>query len=174
MTRQTGQPPISFRLPPDPARLLRARHRVAQEALDNVVRHAAAPHAWVELDLEPGAGSLTVRDDGRGCDLSTAEPTHLGIRSMEERAAEVGACLRVESTPGAGTTVTLWWPPGAGTERASDDDGAGLRRPRRRLRASRRRLCGRAPGGSYLTVSFLLALTAETLPALSAAVAETL
>jgi signal transduction histidine kinase len=97
---------------PLPRTLHVAVYRVAQQALDNVVRHAAAPHAWVDLELEAGSGSLMVRDDGRGCDLSTAEPTHLGIRSMEERAAEVGACLRVESRPGVGTTVTLWWPPG--------------------------------------------------------------
>jgi signal transduction histidine kinase len=89
-----------------------AVYRVAQEALDNVVRHAVAPHAWVDLELEPGAGSLIVRDDGRGCDLYAAGPARLGIQSMSERAAEAGAGLRVESGPGVGTTVTLWWPQG--------------------------------------------------------------
>ncbi len=97
---------------PLPRPLHVALYRIAQEALNNVVRHAAARHAWVDLELEPGAGSLVVRDDGRGCDLSATGPTHLGIRSMNERAVEAGAALRVESRPGAGTTVTLWWPPG--------------------------------------------------------------
>jgi signal transduction histidine kinase len=97
---------------PLPRPLHVAVYRIAQEALNNVVRHATAPHAWVELELEQGAGSLVVRDDGRGCDLSAAGPAHLGIRSMTERAEEAGAGLRVRSLPGAGTTVTLWWPPG--------------------------------------------------------------
>ena len=97
---------------PLPRLLHVAVYRVAQEALNNVVRHAAAAHAWVALELEPGAGSLAVRDDGRGCDLSATGPAHLGIRSMRERATEAGAVLRVESGPGAGTTVMLWWPPG--------------------------------------------------------------
>ena len=76
------------------------------------MRHAAAPHAWVDLELEPGAGSLVVRDDGRGCDLSTAGPAHLGIRSMSERAAEAGAAPPRGEQARRGTTVTLWWPPG--------------------------------------------------------------
>ncbi len=97
---------------PLPRPLHVAVYRVAQEALNNVVRHAAAPHAWVDLELHPGTGSLVVRDDGRGCDLTAAGCSHLGIRSMTERSAEAGGSLRVESPPGGGTTVTLWWPPG--------------------------------------------------------------
>jgi signal transduction histidine kinase len=88
-----------------------AVYRIAQEALDNVVRHASARHAWVELALDPGAGNLVVRDDGRGCDPAVAGPAHHGLRSMTERAAEAGGSLRVESRPGEGTTVTLSWPP---------------------------------------------------------------
>ena len=53
---------------PLPRPLHVAVYRIAQEALNNVVRHASARHAWVDLHLEPGAGSLVVRDDGRGCD----------------------------------------------------------------------------------------------------------
>ena len=97
---------------PLPRPLHVAVYRIAQEALDNVVRHAAARHAWVDLELDPGAGSLVVRDDGCGCDLTAAGPAQLGIRSMTERSAEAGGSLRVESRPGEGTTVTPWWPPG--------------------------------------------------------------
>jgi PAS domain S-box-containing protein len=98
---------------PLPRLLHAAVYRVAQEALNNVVRHAMAAHAWVDLDLHPGAGSLTVRDDGCGSDTSTVEPTQLGLRFMAERADQAGAALGVESRPGEGTTVTLWWPPGS-------------------------------------------------------------
>jgi signal transduction histidine kinase len=86
-------------------------YRVAQEALNNVVRHAMATRVWVELELQPGAGSLVVGDDGRGFELAASDPARIGLRSMRERAAEAGADLSVESGPG-GTTVTLWWPPG--------------------------------------------------------------
>jgi signal transduction histidine kinase len=96
---------------PLPRSLHVAVYRIAQEALNNVVRHAMAAQAWVELELEPGAGSLTVHDDGCGCDLSAAVPGRLGLRFMSERAAEAGAGLSVESRPGEGTTVRLWWPP---------------------------------------------------------------
>jgi PAS domain S-box-containing protein len=99
---------------PLPRPLHVAVYRIAQEALNNVVRHAMAEQAWVDLELEPGAGTLTVRDDGRGCDLSAAVPGRLGLRFMNERAAEAGAGLGVESRPGEGTTVRLWWPPGPG------------------------------------------------------------
>ena len=89
-----------------------AVYRIAQEALNNVIRHAVASRAWVDLDLDGRAGSLVIRDDGRGFDPSAVGAAQLGLRSMRERAAEAGASLRVASESGTGTTVTLSWPPG--------------------------------------------------------------
>lgn len=89
-----------------------AVYRITQEALNNVVRHARAEHAWVDLTLETGRGSLVIRDDGSGFELSAPGPTHLGVRSMRERAAEAGADLSIVAAPGEGTVVTLAWPAG--------------------------------------------------------------
>ena len=68
--------------------------RIAQEALNNVVRHAHAATAWVELELGSWGLRLVVGDDGRGFDPGRrVDPSHLGLVSMRERAADVGARL---------------------------------------------------------------------------------
>ena len=90
-----------------PADLHVALYRITQEALNNVVRHARAKHAWVDLRLEPSAVRLTVRDDGCGFDPAPVGPTHLGLRSMRERAAEVGAGFRLVTAPGDGTEIVV-------------------------------------------------------------------
>jgi signal transduction histidine kinase len=83
--------------------------RIAQEALQNALRHAQA--ARIEVRLEDGGGRLllTVADDGRGFDPAAPvlRSRRLGLTSMEERASELGGCLSVESQPGSGTTVRL-------------------------------------------------------------------
>ena len=94
-----------------PADLHVALYRVTQEALNNVVRHARAENAWVVLDVEPSAVRLVVGDDGCGFDQPPVGPTHLGLRSMRERASEVGADFRVVTAPGSGTEIILEWRP---------------------------------------------------------------
>ena len=84
-------------------------YRVAQEALNNVARHAKAATVWVEVELSKAGGSLEVRDDGRGFELRDFGLEHLGIRTMRERAAEVGADLDLTSVEGRRTCVTLRW-----------------------------------------------------------------
>jgi signal transduction histidine kinase len=83
--------------------------RIAQEALQNALRHAQA--ARIEVRLEDGGGRLllTVADDGHGFDPAAPvlRSRRLGLTSMEERASELGGCLSVESQPGSGTTVRL-------------------------------------------------------------------
>jgi signal transduction histidine kinase len=83
--------------------------RIAQEALQNALRHAEAER--IEVRLEDGAGRLvlTVADDGRGFDPSAPilRSRRLGLTSMEERATELGGRLTVQSHPGDGTTVRL-------------------------------------------------------------------
>jgi len=102
-----------------PAALHVAVYRIAQEALNNVARHAHAEHAWVGLALTKPEVRLSVRDDGQGFEPGPQGPSHLGLRSMEERAAEAGAGLRVESAPGRGTSIVLEWrPAGARGEEA--------------------------------------------------------
>jgi signal transduction histidine kinase len=83
--------------------------RIAQEALQNALRHAGAER--IEVRLEDGGGrlALSVADDGRGFDTAAPEVRgrRLGLTSMEERATELGGHLAIESQPGAGTTVRL-------------------------------------------------------------------
>jgi len=83
-------------------------YRVAQEALENVVRHAEARSVSVVLRRSDRNIVLAVSDDGRGFDLRQAEsPNHLGIRGMHERAALIGGALAITTQPGAGTEVCL-------------------------------------------------------------------
>lgn len=79
-------------------------YRVAQEALQNVVRHAQAKTVQVELRQKEDRLVLSVRDDGVGFDAENARG--LGTVGMEERLRQVGGTLHVASQPGKGTTVT--------------------------------------------------------------------
>ncbi len=84
-------------------------YRIVQEALNNVARHARAANAWVVLDAAASAVHLVVGDDGRGFDPAAVDPSHLGLRSMRERAAEAGAELHLVSAPDEGTLVVFDW-----------------------------------------------------------------
>jgi two-component system sensor histidine kinase UhpB len=79
-------------------------YRIAQEALTNVVRHARASAALVELEREGGSLELRVSDNGRGM-LYAAELEAGGMRGMRERAFAVGGSVSVRSRPGGGTVV---------------------------------------------------------------------
>jgi two-component system nitrate/nitrite sensor histidine kinase NarX len=89
-----------------------ALYRVAQEALQNVAKHAKARHVWVTLLLGDGAATLTVRDDGRGFDPTVILADHFGLAIMRERMAAMGGTVAVASAPGEGTTVTARWASG--------------------------------------------------------------
>ncbi len=86
-----------------------ALYRIAQEALNNVAKHSRATTAEVAVVFGPDRVELTVRDDGRGFDASAVPPDHLGLGIMKERASAVGASLRVVSSPGQGTVVSVVW-----------------------------------------------------------------
>jgi signal transduction histidine kinase/ligand-binding sensor domain-containing protein len=84
--------------------------RVAQEAIHNVKKHAAAHRLSVQLEYGPETIALEVRDDGRGgASDRTAGPSrgHFGLTGMKERAAAIGGTLEVASAPGEGTTIRL-------------------------------------------------------------------
>jgi signal transduction histidine kinase len=88
--------------------------RVAQEALQNAVRHAAPGRLGVRLSRRDGRLALEVSDDGAGFDPGDPElrSRRLGLTSMEERAQRLGGTLEIRSAPGAGTTVRLEAPVG--------------------------------------------------------------
>jgi PAS domain S-box-containing protein len=93
-------------LPPD---IKVAFYHIAQEALNNVAKHARATHASVRLVRNGDSAELTVCDDGRGFVLDKVTPEHLGLSIMHERAEAIGAQLQVESQLGGGTEVTIRW-----------------------------------------------------------------
>jgi signal transduction histidine kinase len=93
--------------------------RILQEALANVRRHSGATEVRVRLTATGGRAQLTVRDNGRGFDPSSAERSRTGrygLVTMRERAQCVGGSAIVTSTPGRGTIVTAEVPVGV-TER---------------------------------------------------------
>jgi two-component system nitrate/nitrite sensor histidine kinase NarX len=94
-------------LPPD---VQIGLYRIAQEALNNAAKHAVARSITVTYEGRPGSATLTIADDGVGFDPAVERPGHLGLGIMQERAAAVGAAVTVQSTPGAGTSVTVRWP----------------------------------------------------------------
>ena len=85
--------------------------RVGQEALRNVVAHSGAEHVEVSTSGSNGGVRLVVSDDGRGFSpeqaLARQSEGHLGLRLLRDLAADAGARLEIDSTPGAGTTVVL-------------------------------------------------------------------
>jgi signal transduction histidine kinase len=100
---------VERRLPPT---VELAVFRIAQEALSNVERHAAAHRVAVGMDFESGGLRLLVKDDGVGFDLSVpgGYARSLGLPGMSERARLIGSRLVVHSGRGAGTTVDVWVP----------------------------------------------------------------
>ncbi|MCU0491997.1 MAG: sensor histidine kinase [Chloroflexaceae bacterium] len=83
-------------------------YRIAEEALNNVARHARARHVHVALQQHNGTLHLTIADDGVGFEVAHAHSNgHYGLNGMHERAQLIGGKLAVESEPGQGTRVTL-------------------------------------------------------------------
>jgi signal transduction histidine kinase len=81
-------------------------YRCAQEALRNVVSHSRAEHVVVRVETD-GHVRLTVEDDGVGLPEETAKRGHLGLRLLDDLARESSGHLEVESSPGAGTRVSV-------------------------------------------------------------------
>jgi len=82
--------------------------RIVQEALSNIRKHAAAHAAWLRLEPQADGWVLTIADDGEGFDPARAPlGDHLGLTTMRERAASIGADLEVDSGPGRGTRIKV-------------------------------------------------------------------
>jgi signal transduction histidine kinase len=85
-------------------------YRVAQESLENVLKHARAQQVSVHLAQIDGSMTLTVSDNGVGFAVDeVAQNHHFGIKGMHERAEMIGAIFEIMSQPGQGTTVNLRW-----------------------------------------------------------------
>jgi signal transduction histidine kinase len=102
---QVGVSELPAAILPLPAAVEVAAYRIALEALTNIIRHARARHCLIQFSTQPkesgNALQIEISDDGLGL------PQHLragvGLRSMRERAEELGGRLSVEPNPGGGT-----------------------------------------------------------------------
>ena len=92
-------------------------YRVAEEAIANAIRHGWAQRVWICLAGDATATQLSIRDDGRGFEVKTAEgQPGIGLFMMQERASLAGATFGIESSISMGTTVSVTLParlPGA-------------------------------------------------------------
>jgi signal transduction histidine kinase len=95
------------RLPPLPAAVEVAAYRIAQEALTNLMRHAHASNCAVNLTLDDSL-HLQILDDG--CGLPLDRRSGIGLRSMRERAEELGGECVIEPVPKGGTCVRATLP----------------------------------------------------------------
>ena len=92
-----------------PSEVKVALYRITQEALNNVVKHSEASQATISLNCEAAGAEMIVSDDGRGFDIKSVSPDHLGLGIMRERAEAIGADLQVESQVDRGTQVKVVW-----------------------------------------------------------------
>jgi len=100
--------PISlnvFSEPHLPLSTKEACYRIAQEAIQNSVKHAQASHITLLLSEEGQSYCLKITDDGRGFDIQKDYPGHLGLKSMRERIERLDGELIIDSIPGSGTTI---------------------------------------------------------------------
>jgi PAS domain S-box-containing protein len=84
-----------------------AFYRIAQEAFNNIAKHASAARVTVTLQNLPDRVILSIQDDGWGFDPDSVPAERMGMRIMRERAEAVGAALTVETTPGRGTRIIV-------------------------------------------------------------------
>jgi signal transduction histidine kinase len=106
-------------IPPLPEDVHLGYYRIAQESLNNVVKHAKATLVTISLNTtsqisEPAANwrgelNMMICDNGCGFDPQDERAQHLGLAIMRERAATINAALTIDSQMGHGTTVTLTW-----------------------------------------------------------------
>lgn len=120
---------------PLPAQVRVSLYRIAQEALNNVVKHANANQVWITLrpvfcdaagesranqvesieSDEPCGVEMAIRDDGQGFELEAVEGEHLGLAIMRERAEDIHARLTLVTGPGQGTLIGVVWRPRSAT-----------------------------------------------------------
>jgi signal transduction histidine kinase len=98
------------RLPRDMETVL---YRIIQEAMTNIIRHAHARQAWIELARDQEGILLAIRDDGCGFDpqaVSASSHLGMGLLGMQERAELIGATFILRSAPGQGTEIRITAP----------------------------------------------------------------
>jgi signal transduction histidine kinase len=98
-------PPLAWLEPPDALHVL----RLMQEALNNVLKHASASRVRMVTRHHGSYVEIRVEDDGAGFDLQTIQHGR-GLKSQIKRAQRLGGKLRIDSSPGMGTRLSLRLP----------------------------------------------------------------
>jgi signal transduction histidine kinase len=96
------------RLPP-PVEI--ALYRIAQEAINNAIRHSRGKHLKISVGCEHDAAVMQIRDDGAGFQPDLAPQGGMGLENMKARAQALGGQLTIDSRPGA-TRITARIPTG--------------------------------------------------------------
>jgi signal transduction histidine kinase len=91
-------------------RLETGLYRIAQEALENILRHAQARIASLDLTIGPEQVKLVIRDDGRGFDPERIPSGHFGLVGLSERVHLLGGVYSLQSMPGSGTMIEVQIP----------------------------------------------------------------
>ncbi len=99
---------IEEREMPLPAEVQIAIYRIAQESINNVVKHSQASQLRISLTYQPEQINLMIEDDGKGFDVEH-QTAGFGQSIVRERAKAIGAHLTIDSEPGKGTRIKLIW-----------------------------------------------------------------
>jgi len=83
---------------------------VVKETLQNIVKHARASTVWLRINTDERGLHIGIEDNGCGFDQPTGDSWANGLRNMRQRLAEIGGDCRIQSRPGAGTTITVELP----------------------------------------------------------------
>jgi signal transduction histidine kinase len=94
-----------------PSEIHIAFFRLAQEGLNNIIKHARAQKVLLNYDSQPKQTRLTIQDDGLGFDINEQKPGHHGLTIMRERTTTIGANFEIISKPGEGTCLEIVWTP---------------------------------------------------------------
>jgi PAS domain S-box-containing protein len=92
-------------LPPIPDVQATALYRLVQEGLHNAVKHAGASSVWVNLDYVDGEISVSMEDDGRGCDPAQAVGYGMGLQGIHDRFVMLDGSFDIEAAPDKGTRL---------------------------------------------------------------------
>ena len=112
-TGRTGVPvtldmdvPVKCECPPD---VKITFYRIAQEAFNNIIKHADATAVHVGLQQKDNTVKLLISDNGRGYDPAKLPQDRLGLRSFHERTEAIDGDLLIKTAPGDGTAITVQW-----------------------------------------------------------------
>jgi signal transduction histidine kinase len=97
-------------LPVDPKTVLHL-YRIAQEAIHNAIRHGQATHILLALRKNGSGLEFAISDNGLGLMASpNGSPKGMGLQTMQFRAQQIGGEMKIESSPGTGTTILCLLP----------------------------------------------------------------